>query len=77
MLIRDLNMDDEELLAAVFKGIPEEILRLQARLQCFDDPEKMLRAFANILLQQHGGFGGKGGAQSAATNISAVLNCNY
>ncbi|XP_070069999.1 uncharacterized protein [Drosophila takahashii] len=43
-------MEDDELLDGLIVGIPTVNLRNQAKLQCFDNPGRMLRAFADIVL---------------------------
>ncbi|XP_070069263.1 uncharacterized protein [Drosophila takahashii] len=50
MLAREINIDMEELLDGLIEGIPMESMRIQARVQCFQGPTQMLRAFAQISL---------------------------
>ncbi|XP_044317761.1 uncharacterized protein LOC123038133 [Drosophila rhopaloa] len=49
-LAREVSMEVDELLDGLVEGIPALGLRTQAKLQCFDSPERMLRAFADIML---------------------------
>ncbi|XP_017025839.3 uncharacterized protein [Drosophila kikkawai] len=49
-LAREVNMEDDELLDGLIVGIPAINLRNQAKLQCFENPGRMLKAFANIML---------------------------
>ncbi|XP_046868941.1 uncharacterized protein LOC124461461 [Drosophila willistoni] len=47
-----VNIDDEELLDQVIKGIPDKSFCTQARIQCFTSPRQMLKAFAGVHLDQ-------------------------
>ncbi|XP_043064201.1 uncharacterized protein LOC122320112 [Drosophila ficusphila] len=78
MLARDLDMDDDELLDGIIEGIPHENLRIQAKLQCFDNPAKMRRAFADVALPRQSGLLMKSEAAKGRDikENSRCFNCN-
>ncbi|EDV93020.1 GH18509 [Drosophila grimshawi] len=41
LMAQELDMYDEELLDGLITGIPNERIRIQAQVQCFDNPTKM------------------------------------
>ncbi|XP_041633476.1 uncharacterized protein [Drosophila kikkawai] len=77
-LARDVAMDEDELLDGLVEGIPVLSLRTQAKLQCFDGPERMLRAFADIRLPARGPAMAKLAAAKAvpASSETRCFNCN-
>ncbi|XP_070065834.1 uncharacterized protein [Drosophila virilis] len=50
ILAQDINIDVEELMEGIIRGIPCENLRTQASMHCFTNPAQILRAFAAIKL---------------------------
>lgn len=82
-LAHDINLDEDELIDGIIEGIPDEALRTQARIQCFDNPRKMLRAFAEVSLLQKSVSGPKksGSVKSSLSSSvpkeSRCFNCNY
>ncbi|XP_032571598.1 uncharacterized protein LOC116800488 [Drosophila sechellia] len=50
MLAHGIKMDEEELVALLIEGIPNQMLRNQARIQCFEDIQHIKRAFAEVKL---------------------------
>jgi len=86
-LARDVNKEEDELLDGLIVGIPTINLRTQAKLQCFKNPGRMLRAFADIMLPTRAAGSNK--VQSSKTdkasketrcyrfykNIRVLMNC--
>ncbi|XP_032589266.2 uncharacterized protein LOC116804698 [Drosophila mojavensis] len=81
-LAREIHLDVDELLDGLIEGIPNAILRAQASIQCFEDPSKLVRAFADVRLPLKRSTGGKGttavgpGLDNAMTE-TRCFNCNY
>jgi len=77
-LDRDVNMEEDELLDGLTVGIPTINLRTQAKLQGFENPGRMLRAFADILLPTR--VAGSNKMQSSKTDPTSkqtrCYNCN-
>uniref|UniRef100_A0A6P4EJ22 Uncharacterized protein LOC108042688 isoform X2 n=1 Tax=Drosophila rhopaloa TaxID=1041015 RepID=A0A6P4EJ22_DRORH len=79
MLANDINIDVEELLENIVEEIPAAGLRDQARVQCFSEPEQMLRAFSGIRLPEHkrGGISSMNLSGKIAGNKDLrCANCN-
>ncbi|XP_043063834.1 uncharacterized protein LOC122320005 [Drosophila ficusphila] len=77
-LARDVNMEDDELVDGLIVGIPTVNLRTQAKLQCFESSERMMRAFADIMLP--GKTAGNNRMQTMKTDLvskdTRCYNCN-
>ncbi|XP_032584488.2 uncharacterized protein LOC116803954 [Drosophila mojavensis] len=81
-LAREIRLDVDELLDGLIEGIPNAVLRAQARIQCFEDPSKLVRAFAEVRLPLHRSTGGKGTTAVGpgldnAMKETRCFNCNY
>ena len=48
MLANQINVDAEELVDLLIDGIPDTRLRDQARMNCYENAEELLRAFKKI-----------------------------
>jgi len=77
-LARDVNMEEDELLDGLIVGIPTINLRTQAKLQCFENPGRMLRAFADIMLPTRAAGNNKMQSSKAdpASKETRCYNCN-
>ena len=53
-LANQINVDAEELVDLLIDGIPDMRLRDQARMNCYESAEELLRAFKKIGLEQTG-----------------------
>ncbi|XP_016997459.3 uncharacterized protein [Drosophila takahashii] len=58
MLAQSIYMEPEEMLDCIIEGIPNQGLRNQAHMQCFENVRQMKRAFADISLPKSVRFGG-------------------
>ncbi|XP_032587287.2 uncharacterized protein LOC116804352 [Drosophila mojavensis] len=81
-LAREIRLDVDELLDGLIEGIPNAVLRAQARIQCFEDPSKLVRAFAEVRLPLQRSTGGKGTTAvgpglDIAMKETRCFNCNY
>ncbi|XP_032571180.1 uncharacterized protein LOC116800425 [Drosophila sechellia] len=73
MLAHGIKMDDEELVALLIEGIPNQMLRNQARIQCFEDIQHLKRAFAEVKLPKMDETDKK--VASVNNNGSTLLRC--
>ncbi|XP_044779752.1 uncharacterized protein LOC123327406 [Drosophila simulans] len=73
MLANGIQMDDEELVALLIEGIPNQMLRNQARIQCFEDIQHIKRAFAEVKLPKMDEADKK--VASVNNNNSTLLRC--
>ncbi|XP_039154249.1 uncharacterized protein LOC120285676 [Drosophila simulans] len=73
MLAHGIKMDNKELVALLIEGIPNQMLRNQARIQCFEDIQHMKRAFAEVKLPKMDEADKK--VASVNNNNSTLLRC--
>ncbi|KAH8267373.1 hypothetical protein KR026_005320, partial [Drosophila bipectinata] len=50
MLGQKINIDAEEMISRIIEGIPNQGLRNQAHIQCFENVAHIKRAFAEVKL---------------------------
>lgn len=73
MLAHGIKMDKEELVALLIEGIPNQMLRNQARIQCFEDIQHIKKAFAEVKLPKVDEADKK--VASVNNNSSTLLRC--
>ncbi|XP_017872958.1 PREDICTED: uncharacterized protein LOC108620563 [Drosophila arizonae] len=81
-LAKEIHLDVDELLDGLIEGIPNAVLRAQARIQCFEDSSKLIRAFAEARLPLQPSTRGKdttavGPGLDNAIKETRCFNCNY
>lgn len=77
MMAHGINMDEEELLGLLIEGIPNQMLRIQARIQCFADVRHIKRAFAEVKLPKVYEADRKAASvEKNSSTLSRCFNCN-
>ena len=51
-LAHGIKLNEDELLDGLIEGIPDATVRAQARIQCFENTSKIMRAFAEVRLDK-------------------------
>lgn len=70
-------MDEEELLGLLIEGIPNQMLRNQARIQCFADVQHINRAFAEVKLPKaHEPDKKAASVEKNSSTLTRCFNCN-